>query len=324
MEKMVSTGTTAFLNESTSVQVIDPLHLEPGDIVVSSGSHLESWLIKTATAHDATHVAIHIGSGIGIEANDPGVVPVYFPAIAYAESAKLKVKRYSGLSPDQKSMIVQFVEGTLFRPYSTIGAIATILPFLRRQNDSGYFCSMLASAAYAAIDCSLTDETPSDATPGHVADSKELSDAPNAIREIPVLYHKAVAGGLQQTYEKYLSSSNIVERTIIPQIRSLGPTFKTAFNVFDIVLQLEELPDAQRPGFDHAIARIFRALGNKNYPFPGISIARAFAESGGGLTGDLAYRRPDLLKDLRYRVYSDGFFASLLAAMAYVSCTRFC
>ena len=70
----MSAHAEATIDRSTSVQIVDPRQLQPGDIIIiSSGSHFESWLIRTATAYDATHVAVHIGSGVGIEANDPGV-----------------------------------------------------------------------------------------------------------------------------------------------------------------------------------------------------------------------------------------------------------
>ena len=35
------------------------------------------------------------------------------------------------------------------------------------------------------------------------------------------------------------------------------------------------------------------------------------------LSSDFLYRRPDLLQDVRYRVYSDGFHAALLSAMTW-------
>ncbi|RZN10364.1 hypothetical protein CWO91_13675 [Bradyrhizobium genosp. SA-3] len=308
----------ATIDRSASVQIVDPRLLQPGDIIISSGSRFESWLIRTATAHDATHVAVHIGSGIGIEANDPGVVPVYFPAMAYDRSAKLRVKRHSGLSPDQREKIVRFVEAALYRPYSTRGAVATILPLLRKQSDPGYFCSMLVAAAYASVDCAISRKTPFETTPGHIAEADNLADAPDVIKDVPAFHHGGVAGGLQRAYEAYLASGNHFERSILPELRKISPVFEATFNVFDTALRVEGLStSSERDVIDGAIARIFRSLGENGHAFPSISIARTFGLSGGNLAGNLIWTAADLQEDVHFRVYEDTFWQALISAMSW-------
>ena len=132
----------------SDISVINTDALLPGDIILSTGKNKVSWMIRAATVGSYSHAALHVGNGIAVEANDPGVIPVFLPAVSYETNVKLHVRRAKVLSPKQQDALVDFVWSLLFRPYSTKGAIATVLPMLREKLDAGYFCSQLAAAAY--------------------------------------------------------------------------------------------------------------------------------------------------------------------------------
>lgn len=141
----------------SEILVIDASKLLPGDIVLSTGKNKVSWMIRAATAGDYSHAALHVAHGIAVEANDPGVVPIFLPPVSYEANTKVHVRRARGLTPDQQSQLVDFVWELLYRPYSTRGAIATVWQKLRQQSDRGFFCSQLAAAAYESIKAPIAD-----------------------------------------------------------------------------------------------------------------------------------------------------------------------
>jgi hypothetical protein len=81
----------------SDVLVIDVSKLLPGDIVLSTGKNKVSWMIRAVTGGDYSHAALHVGHGIAVEANDPGVVPVFLPAVSYEANTRVHVRRLRGL-----------------------------------------------------------------------------------------------------------------------------------------------------------------------------------------------------------------------------------
>ena len=64
----------------SEILVIDASKLLPGDIVLCTGKNKVSSMVRAATAGNYSHAALHVGHGIAVEANDPGVVPIFLPA----------------------------------------------------------------------------------------------------------------------------------------------------------------------------------------------------------------------------------------------------
>ena len=141
----------AYERSMSEISVRNADALLPGDIILSTGKKNKiSWLIRVATASEYSHVVLHVGHGIAVEANDPGVVPVFLPAVGYDVNTRVHVRRVEGLTPQQQNSLVDFVWDVLYRPYSTRGALSSVrlLSRLRPQSDPGYFCSRLVAAAY--------------------------------------------------------------------------------------------------------------------------------------------------------------------------------
>src|ERR1700737_850953 len=63
--------------------VINPQPLLPGDIVLSTAAGFDSWVIRTGTGSRFSHAMLHVGNGVAVEANDPGVVQVFLPVLGH-------------------------------------------------------------------------------------------------------------------------------------------------------------------------------------------------------------------------------------------------
>jgi hypothetical protein len=158
------------------VTVIDATAHLPGDIILSTSTGLDSWLIRKATSSDVSHAALHIGHGIAIEANDPGVVPVFLPVLGHERAARLVVKRMPNLTAQRREEIVSSAIELLYRPYSTRGALSTRLTFLRKASDPGRFCSQLVAESYAALAQPICQLTPEESTPEDFLAATSLID----------------------------------------------------------------------------------------------------------------------------------------------------
>jgi uncharacterized protein YycO len=309
------------LTDFPNLSVVNSTALAPGDIIFSTGSGVESWLIRTATASPTSHVALHIGAGVAIEANDPGVVPVYLPALGYTPSAKLRVCRLPGLSLSEQEDIARFAQTLLYRPYSTTGAIATQLPALRNQRDPGYFCSQLVAAAYESVGKSLCEnKRPSEVTPGDLAASQILTGVPTAIRNIPSIYHFALTERFQHRYSSYINDGNIMEKNITKALNNVlpNPPFYQAFNIFDFPRQLELLKsvDNIRTRCDLSIAKLIFSVsdGKLKARFPGLNIINYFKSNSFDFMGNEVWTNGALTNDVGFRVYYADFHEALLSA----------
>jgi hypothetical protein len=269
----------------SEILVIDASKLLPGDIVLSTGKNKVSWMIRAATAGDYSHAALHVAHGIAVEANDPGVVPIFLPAVSYEANTKVHVRRARGLTPDQQSQLVDFVWELLYRPYSTRGAIATVWQKLRQQSDRGFFCSQLAAAAYESIKAPIADREAVRCKPSDLNDSERLVDVPDAVQSVKENIYDATTKLMGDAYVKYVEVGAFGEKFLIDVcLKNLPKEFAQPFNIYDLLRQFfEGTVDVETVGkpSDAFAAKVITDLVRLRplTPCPGISVATYLADS---------------------------------------------
>jgi hypothetical protein len=173
-----------------------------------------------------------------VEANDPGVVPIFLPAVSYEANTKIHVRRAQGLTPDQQSQLVDFVWELLYRPYSTRGAIATVWQRLRQESDRGYFCSQLAAAAYESIGARIVDREAARCKPNDLDDSERLVDVPEAIQRVDKEVHDATTELMGGACEKFVEVDAFGEKFLIDVcLKHFPKVFAQPFNAYDLLRQ---------------------------------------------------------------------------------------
>ncbi|UWM74991.1 hypothetical protein N1937_20235 [Rhizobium sp. WSM4643] len=303
----------------TSITVINTAALLPGDIILSTGENKTSWLIRAATLGSFSHAALHVGNGIAVEANDPGVIPVFLPAVSYETNVKLRVLRATGLSQKQRDELADFVWSLLFRPYSTKGAVGTILPFLRDQTDAGYFCSQLAAAAYESIGSPVSELPPWECKPSDLANSSVLADIGEAVQTVERATHSAVATLMGASYEEYLQKGNYYERIILGTcVQRLPSQFATPFNLYDLARQLFDgtVDKETSESWDIAVAGLIKKLVTDHplAPCPGIGVATSLADADSWLVPVFSPEWNILMEDPSGKVYYEQFMTDLFTA----------
>lgn len=269
----------------SEILVIDASKLLPGDIVLSTGKNKVSWMIRAATTGDYSHAALHVGHGIAVEANDPGVVPIFLPAVSYEANTKVHVRRAQGLTPDQQSQLVDFVWELLYRPYSTRGAIATVWQRLRQESDRGYFCSQLAAAAYESIGARIVDLEAARCKPNDLGDSERLVDVPEATQRVDKEVHDATTELMGGACEKFVEVGAFGEKFLIDVcLKHFPKVFAQPFNIYDLLRQFfDGTVDVETVGkpCDDAAAKAITDLVRLRplTPCPGISVATYLADS---------------------------------------------
>jgi uncharacterized protein YycO len=319
----MSASVEELITQHPDVSIIDPSTLLPGDIIFSTGDGIESWLIRSITLSQVSHVALHIGSGLAIEANDPGVVPVYLPFISQVQPDRMRVRRLSSLTQQQRLQIVNFVLSLLYRPYSTIGAVSTIIPVLRRQKDPGLFCSQLVGAAYQDVGAPLVShKCPAEITPADLLKTEILGDMPEAIKRIPTLHHRVITERAGRVYTEYLAKGNEMARlaTTFVNENIVAPPLVAGFNIFDFARQLEgATANAERSKLDGLLCGFLLTFSNgkTEAPFPSVNFISSLVNAGKHLEGDLIWRKPFLKRDNDFCKYNDQFLANLLTALSF-------
>jgi hypothetical protein len=264
---------------SGNVLVVNPHELLPGDIVLSTAAGFDSWLIRTATSSTFSHAALHVGHGIAIEANDPGVAQVYFPVIGHDAATHLAVKRMPELKAHERHALVQHALELLYRPYSTRGAVATIAPLLRKTSDPGRFCSQLVAHCYAMIERPICPCAPEDTTPEDIAASSVLRPVEGGIRYMPAALHAAISYSYASKYASYLERMPRFERAVVDKAKAElpGPIAKGCFNIFDLVRRATSpsLSQDVRTACDEVLSEVIgTALEEAPLrPCPGLSVA---------------------------------------------------
>ncbi|WP_158605849.1 hypothetical protein [Sinorhizobium meliloti] len=303
----------------SSIAVLRPEALLPGDIILSTGENKVSWLIRAATSGSFSHAALHVGSGIAVEANDPGVIPVFLPAVSYETNVRLRVLRVHGLSQRQRDELVSFVWSVLFRPYSVKGAAGTVLPSLRDQKDPGYFCSQLAAAAYESISLRISDLPSPECKPNDLAISSHLTEVAEAVQHVERDAHAAIARLMGGSYEQYLKDGNNYERSILSVCaKHLPPQFSTPFNLYDLVRQLfDGTVDCDTSAtWDNVVGGLIKQLVT-DYPLapcPGIGVASSLANADNWLPAAFTPTRDTLMHDHASHRYYKDFVTTLFTA----------
>jgi hypothetical protein len=262
------------------ILVIDPRALLPGDIVLSTAAGFDSWIIRTGTGSRFSHAMLHVGNGVAVEANDPGVVQVFLPVLGHHLATRLSVRRMPGLTHEQRSELIQHALGLLYRPYSIRGAVGSVIPKLRKATDPGQFCSQLVAHCYSMIGKELCENCAAEAvTPQDIAASKALITVEEGVRSVSLAVHVAVSGPYAQKYELYLNSIAKFERQLIEQAEALIPTVvsERSFNIFDVARQVSsaQVSEDVREQCDELLANMLEEaiLKAPLRPCPGLSVA---------------------------------------------------
>jgi hypothetical protein len=253
-------------------------------------------MIRAVTSGDYRHAALHVGHGIAVEANDPGVVPVFLPAVSYEANTRVYVRRLRGLPPGEQSQLVDFVWEVLYRPYSTRGAIGSVWQKLRQQSDPGYFCSQLAAAAYEKIKSPIADCEAARCKPSDLDASPHLIDVPEAIHKVGKDVHTATTTLMIGAYEKFVDAGAFGEKFLIDVCaKNLPKVFAPPFNLYDLIRQFfDGTVDIEAVGkpCDAFVAKAIRDLikARPLTPCPGISVATYLAVEGISCTTNLIDR----------------------------------
>jgi hypothetical protein len=305
----------------SQISVINADALLPGDIVLSTSKKNKiSWMIRVATASEYSHAALHVGHGIAVEANDPGVVPVYLPSVGYDANTKVHVRRVEGLTPEQQTDLVSFVWSLLYRPYSTRGAVSTVLSWLRKEADPGYFCSQLASAAYESIKHRISACASRDCKPSDLAASNRLIDIPEAVHSVDKEVHEATTNLMADAYNQFLEDGNKGERSLLKLFAEhLPKDFAAPFNIYDLVRQFYDgTVDVDTIGktSDAAVGSTIKRFASERplTPCPGISVATSMAASDKWMPVVFTDQWKMLTKDRTAFEYHKRFITQLFTA----------
>ena len=273
-----------------SVWEIDPGALLPGDVLLFANKAKVSWLIRWMTTSSTSellwgsvsHAAIHLGDGIAIEANDPGIVQVYLPAVAHQRPEAVTIRRMEKLTLDQRKKLAALAVEHRHRPYSTRAALASVAPPLRLPNDPGRFCSQLVAASYEAIGHPLVDKPSDEYTPQDLLLTDRLGTRANCLREVPALAHAALAAILP-TYESYLQRGHGYEKAILAQCNDWpGREWADVPNLSALLDRLSSLSAQERSLYDERLSRLIRIVLEQRPlpPPPSIGIGGHVLEQG--------------------------------------------
>ena len=144
--------------------------LQPGDVILETGTGLFSKLIRLFDRGPYSHVILYLGANFIVEAVGSGVRILQASRIITYDPRRYLVLRHPGLaqkelkSEEMKELVADRLFGTLIsdlnRPYSLWGAFRTKLPFLRRAKNE-FFCSQLVAQTFEKIGVPAFDATKS-------------------------------------------------------------------------------------------------------------------------------------------------------------------
>lgn len=262
------------------ISVVDPRALLPGDVILSTTAKLESWLIRTATWSDFSHALLHVGHGVAIEANDPGVVAIFLPVLGHDAATRLIVRRKRNLTSEQRKELVRHALDLIYRPYSTAGAVASlpIFSFLRKTRDPGRFCSQLVAQCYAMIEEPIC-KAPEACTPQTLAASDLFETIKEGVTKVQADMHAAVTTPYAERYVSYLKLISQQERDLIAKVEAEIPLVlsEKSYNIFDFARQVTSpaLPENTRTRCDEILANAIEeaVMAAPLRPCPGLSVA---------------------------------------------------
>lgn len=161
--------------------------IEESDVLLCTNPQSKSAsLIKIATGGSFSHVAMCTFKPNFLEANDPGVGEFSLDrkAVLHRKNIRfLRLKRTIANRAEVLSKVASNALACWTTHYSTINAIASVVPILRRPDDEGYFCSKLVAEAYenAGLNITSSGKTPDRTTPADVEHSPCFEDITDTI-----------------------------------------------------------------------------------------------------------------------------------------------
>lgn len=134
-----------------------PDRVQVGDIVLISGAAAPSLLIRVFTLSRFSHVAICTRPGMLLEAVSAGVLRTTVFQTHANRRKSIRVLRLKGTynRPDLALQVEDYAERLYGYGYSTLGAIATRIPFWNFDDKEAVFCSRLVVSAYAEYGVNL-------------------------------------------------------------------------------------------------------------------------------------------------------------------------
>lgn len=241
-------------HDGEQVWTIKPRQLQMGDIILSTTNHSVSKLIRLFTGSQISHAAIHVGGGYAIEAIGEGVRKVNVRSLLFGQLEHVSVLRHKHADKGKLEQTSKVARALLYRPYSIRGAVGTLIPYVRRANDPGRFCSQLVAEAFHDVGLSLLgNKAPGEIVPEHFKQAGGLMDVTaTAIRSMSRhAYEKAVKGlrpSLATGPYKDLPPSPQVDPGLIEkaclmkasEIMDQEKCFRPPYHFFDVLRQLEQ------------------------------------------------------------------------------------
>lgn len=167
------------LDPGNGGQSILPAALQPGDILLSTTSSIESEIIRKVTSGPVSHAAVYLGQVNGvlsiIEAQSPKIF-VDKLQNAIDHDTLLVAFRYPNIKSDQQKSVVEWFKAHAGTPFNKWGAVrdwvAQFLGLPRHVNlqtpGNGFYCSQLVIAGYDAAGLALI-KSPAQWTPNDIA-----------------------------------------------------------------------------------------------------------------------------------------------------------
>ena len=154
---------------------IGPDALAPGDLILSTTTHVESWAIRRATGSLVSHAMLYLGGGRVAEAIREGVV-VRTLAAALDEAVLAVAYRHPALSSADARRAVDYAQAQEGLPYNVDFRAAiryqvtgTGAPDLEPGDADSFFCSQLVLEAYRQAGSPLTTTPPDWNSPENLA-----------------------------------------------------------------------------------------------------------------------------------------------------------
>jgi hypothetical protein len=182
---------------------LDAEKLEPGDVILESGSGKISKLITVADRPVGargdvrfSHVFVYVGMGQIMEA-DEGVRLLLANRVLTEEPERFLVLRHpeydsliksSGWQHDAKHLIFMALHGEANKPYNWRGVLGVKFPWLGSAPNS-FFCSQLVAEGYRRIGVPLFNGQEREPTPGEVTPNSFLTKG-CLLREVEDCFHR--------------------------------------------------------------------------------------------------------------------------------------
>lgn len=201
--------------------------LEEGDIVLTSGHGLFSWLIKRFTHCNFSHAAIYVGNGSLLESTNRYSFSKNIQRLAFDKPNMVVVLRLKdGLTVPEKQELVRFVREKVGARYSVPLAVSSVLGNLGRwvRNVLGagiprflsgsQYCSHYVAEGYSKIGIVLSDRGVN-CTPGDLFRSKELVHLENIVHvanvgEMEILAKKDCVSENKKRMSKWLNKTRLL------------------------------------------------------------------------------------------------------------------